>query len=66
MSSLLREETPNLLICLFRAVFILFAGDWLGHRLSIILGATVMIIGVFPFRWLNSLSDELSPVLVTE
>ncbi|GIK04139.1 hypothetical protein Aspvir_008216 [Aspergillus viridinutans] len=32
--------------CLFGAVFVLGAGDWLGRRKSIMAGATVMIIGV--------------------
>lgn len=32
--------------CLAGAVFILIFGDWLGRRKSIMLGATVMIIGV--------------------
>ncbi|BCR91720.1 uncharacterized protein ACHE_70563A [Aspergillus chevalieri] len=32
--------------CLVGAAFILGAGDWLGRRWSIILGATVMILGV--------------------
>ncbi|EAW10860.1 hexose carrier protein [Aspergillus clavatus NRRL 1] len=32
--------------CLAGAVFILAAGDWLGRRRSIMMGATVMIIGV--------------------
>ncbi|PYI04463.1 hexose carrier protein [Aspergillus sclerotiicarbonarius CBS 121057] len=32
--------------CLFGAVFILGAGDWLGRRLSIIMGASIMILGV--------------------
>lgn len=32
--------------CLVGAVFILGAGDWLGRRWSILLGALVMILGV--------------------
>ncbi|THC95083.1 hypothetical protein EYZ11_005441 [Aspergillus tanneri] len=32
--------------CLLGAVFILGAGDWLGRRWSILLGATIMILGV--------------------
>lgn len=32
--------------CLLGAVFILGAGDWLGRRMSILLGASIMILGV--------------------
>lgn len=32
--------------CLFGAMFILWFGDWLGRRKSVMLGATIMILGV--------------------
>ncbi|KKK12881.1 hypothetical protein P175DRAFT_0435517 [Aspergillus ochraceoroseus IBT 24754] len=32
--------------CLFGAIFILIVGDWLGRRRAIILGASIMILGV--------------------
>ncbi|OJJ43330.1 hypothetical protein ASPZODRAFT_154525 [Penicilliopsis zonata CBS 506.65] len=32
--------------CLFGAIFILCVGDWLGRRRAIIIGASIMIIGV--------------------